>query len=355
MASGAEDEQYFDTESFWESKHHAIAEGDDAGVIQLTDISELAERLRFLGKKDRLPPDFTGQHLQRLRELAPNSASMLESAISNQSPVLQIGRIYNRRDDLHRRFGGQQQGGISTPVEHPFIMLFAGDSGDQYGYRDGWDENGVFLYTGEGQKGDMRFVRGNKSIRDHAQNGKSLELFESLGKGRGYRYVGEFVCSTLDYRRGRDIDGDDRRVIVFHLVPIHEFDNVAVPIELAAPIELLRQRAFSAASPASEAREVDAKRLIYERSEAVRRYVLARANGVCESCDKNAPFRRVDGTPYLEPHHTRRVSDGGPDDPRWVAALCPNCHREIHSGEHGADKNKDLRTRLLEIEGEDQD
>jgi len=263
--------------------------------------------------------------------------------------MFEVGRTYNRRDDLHHRFRGQQQGGISTPADQPFIMLFTGESGEQYGYRDGWDENGVFLYTGEGQKGDMQFVRGNKSIRDHTQNGKSLELFESLGKRRGYRYVGEFVCSTLDYRRGDDAEGNERRVIVFHLVSIDDVGNVADPVE-SSSIDSLRERAFNAASPASEAREVDAKRLVYERSQAVRRYVLARANGVCESCSQGAPFRRIDTTPYLEPHHTRRVSDGGPDDPRSVAALCPNCHCEIHSGEHGAKKNEDLRRTLLELE-----
>ncbi|WHQ72664.1 HNH endonuclease signature motif containing protein [Methylorubrum extorquens] len=44
--------------------------------------------------------------------------------------------------------------------------------------------------------------------------------------------------------------------------------------------------------------------------------------------------------PYLEPHHTRRVSDGGPDDPRFVGAVCPSCHREIHHGLNGQARNK---------------
>lgn len=49
----------------------------------------------------------------------------------------EIGRIYNRRKDLHAVFGGQQQGGISTPAPSPLIFLFTGDSGKQYGYEDG--------------------------------------------------------------------------------------------------------------------------------------------------------------------------------------------------------------------------
>ena len=31
----------------------------------------------------------------------------------------EIGRVYNRLNDIHARFGGQQQGGIITPKDHP--------------------------------------------------------------------------------------------------------------------------------------------------------------------------------------------------------------------------------------------
>jgi 5-methylcytosine-specific restriction enzyme A len=99
---------------------------------------------------------------------------------------------------------------------------------------------------------------------------------------------------------------------------------------------------MQAATEAAAAAEVDAKKIVYQRSKAVRAYVLARANGSCESCHEPAPFARKDGTPYLEPHHTRRVSDGGPDHPRWVGGICPNCHTEIHFGKDGAAKNSAL-------------
>jgi HNH endonuclease len=38
---------------------------------------------------------------------------------------------------------------------------------------------------------------------------------------------------------------------------------------------------------------------------------------------------------YLEPHHLRRVSNGGPDHPAHVISLCPNCHRRVHAGADG--------------------
>ncbi len=82
----------------------------------------------------------------------------------------------------------------------------------------------------------------------------------------------------------------------------------------------------------------------------MRDYVLARARGKCEACDQDAPFVKRDGTPYLEPHHTTRLADEGPDHPAWVAAICPTCHRRIHSGQDGAEWNSRLEERLKQKE-----
>lgn len=265
--------------------------------------------------------------------------------------VFEVGRIYDRRQEIHEPYGGQWHGGISTPANQPFIFLFTGESGEQYGYRDGWDQNGVFLYTGEGQVGPMEFTRGNRAIRGHARDGKELHLLESLGKGRGYRYLGMFACPAWEYRQGIDLNGDERQVIVFHLVQPSEGEQRAPSaLSLGVPLDQLRQLALEAASRAEQSKPQESKDLYYKRSATVREYVLARAGGVCESCRKPAPFVRIDGTPYLEPHHTRRISDGGPDHPRWVAAICSNCHREIHHGKDGKCKNQHLQQYLALLE-----
>jgi 5-methylcytosine-specific restriction protein A len=263
----------------------------------------------------------------------------------------QHGKIYHRQQDIHAKYGGQERGGIATPQAVPYIFLFTGESGEQYGYRDGWDEEGVFRYTGEGQVGDMEFVRGNLAIRDHASDGKDLLLFERTDKGL-YRYLGPFVCASWEYRNALDRNGRQRRAIVFHLV--RQEDNQVATIAPAPPeltLAELRNRAYQAATPVSEGREREARQLYYQRSDDVRLYVLARAAGICESCRQPAPFQRADGSVYLEPHHTRRVSDGGPDHPRWVGAICPNCHREIHHGAAGKKKNSELEEYLGTIEG----
>ena len=201
--------------------------------------------------------------------------------------MFEVGKIYNRRNDIHDPYGGQRQGGISTPKDQHFIFLFTGESGEQYGYRDGWDVNGVFLYTGEGQVGDMEFRAGNRAIRDHAVDGKDLHLFESLGKSKGYRYLGEFACSTWEFRKGLDRNNDLRRVIVFHLLKPES--GVLVPaVAGSTTLDQLRQQALEAASQAENTDPKEAKTIYYKRSAAVRAYVLSRADGTCEACGKTA-------------------------------------------------------------------
>jgi len=255
------------------------------------------------------------------------------------------GKVY-RRLNLHVQFGGQQQGGISTPARHPFIMLFTGGAGDQYGYRDTWTDDGLFFYSGEGQRGDMSFVRGNAAIRNHAQNGKDLHLFEYVRKGE-VRYVGQMVCSGFHESRGPDLHGSDRRLIVFELTPADGLEHaVALPDDEAGqklwqiPLLSLRARATAAASATATPKERLA--LYRYRSHAIKVYAQRRADGVCEACGEPAPFRTSGGRPYLETHHIHRLSDGGPDDPESVAALCPNCHRRVHHGEDGLVFNKAL-------------
>jgi 5-methylcytosine-specific restriction enzyme A len=273
-------------------------------------------------------------------------------------PQFEIGRSYARLADINEPFGGSWQSGISASSKTPAIFLFTGETGEQYGYHDDFDSDGVFTYTGEGQIGDMAFVRGNAAIRDHAKHGRALHLFRS-SKGSGRQeYMGEFTYANHTLRTGPDREGHARQVIAFHLVPVNsgvepdstDEDDAFDDKEEASNLKLARARALSAFAGIEGDGGKSALRTLYRRSAAVQRYVLMRANGICESCRKPAPFARKDGTPYLEPHHTTRVSDGGLDHPRFVAAICPSCHREIHHGIDGDDRNYALVEHLRAIE-----
>lgn len=70
----------------------------------------------------------------------------------------------------------------------------------------------------------------------------------------------------------------------------------------------------------------------FQRDAAVKAWVLQQASGICESCEKPAPFNGTDGLPYLEVHHVRQLTEGGSDMVTNAVALCPGCHSEILHG-----------------------
>lgn len=276
------------------------------------------------------------------------------------SVPFQLGETYHRRKDIHGRFGGQMQGGMATPKDHPYIFLFTGESGAQYGYEDTFTPEGVYLYTGEGQYGEMQFVRANRALRDHAADGKKVLLFENSRKGH-VRFLGE--CYYLGHHRADrpDRDGKLRSAIIFELEVLTGAErqtgkrdsegstSVTTKDDLfAKSLEEWRQAAL-AVPPAKSSPSVR-RSYVYQRARSVHHYVLRRSEGRCEGCAAPAPFESRQGWPYLEPHHTQRVSDGGPDHPAWVIALCPNCHRRVHHGRDGNSYNKKLVERLRELE-----
>lgn len=72
---------------------------------------------------------------------------------------------------------------------------------------------------------------------------------------------------------------------------------------------------------------------VFDRNPDVVAEVLHRASGHCERCGVTAPFiRDSNGTPYLEVHHKKPLSEGGDDTVKNCIALCPNCHRWAHYG-----------------------
>ena len=261
------------------------------------------------------------------------------------------GQVYRRIQDIHDRFGGQRQGGISTPSGHPYVFIFTGESGSPYGYRDEFRTDGTFWYTGEGQLGDMRMERGNLAIKNHRGNNKSIVLFEYVSKGR-VRCLGEATYLGHHIERRPDRDASLRNALVFELdVDSSKSAAAALGPETDNPNEhtlrlwsrpLVEVRDLALRKAPQTATEKTRRVITRQRSEAVRVYVLRRANGTCEACKEDAPFRTRGGRPYLEPHHIHRIADGGPDSPTSVAAVCPNCHKEIHHGIDGSSINDRL-------------
>lgn len=141
-----------------------------------------------------------------------------------------LGQVYRRRD-IQNIYGGTRQGGIAPCRNYPYIFIFSGESGQQHGYKDKWENPNVFSYTGEGQINDMRFVRGNLALRDHLQNGKRVFLFTYVATGF-VKFESELEVVDVDFFKGHDREGNERTAIKFffkrvnaHIDYIIDYEN----------------------------------------------------------------------------------------------------------------------------------
>lgn len=134
------------------------------------------------------------------------------------------GKLYKRKE-LHDHYGGNRQSGICPCSDFPIIFIFSGNTGGQYGYEDGWDNENVFRYSGEGQIGDMEFTRGNKSILNHKEEGKGIYLFEKTTTTGYWKFIDELVYVSYDYYPTIDRDGNNRTGIRFNLIRQSEVES----------------------------------------------------------------------------------------------------------------------------------
>jgi len=114
---------------------------------------------------------------------------------------------------------------------------------------------------------------------------------------------------------------------------------------LSAKVTSLRQQTYLKMPPGSAHPHLAVKTTSsYVRDPAVKAWVLKTAEGICEGCDRPAPFVGNDGLPYLEVHHVMPLASHGSDTPTNAVALCPNCHRRCHY----ANDSDEFKLRLYE-------
>ncbi|UNO42139.1 restriction endonuclease [Streptomyces sp. MST-110588] len=139
---------------------------------------------------------------------------------------LKVGEVVARRD-LHARFGGTPQGGISPSTQARMVMAFVAERPTPDDFT-GWGDDGIFHFSGVGMHGDQEMTRGNLALLRHKEQGRAVHLFHQLRRssdelGRLYRHLGRFeVDSEQPYyiADAPDANGQMRTVIVFRLRPV---------------------------------------------------------------------------------------------------------------------------------------
>ncbi|MFF7613546.1 restriction endonuclease [Streptomyces lavendulae] len=141
---------------------------------------------------------------------------------------LKVGEVVRRRD-LHSRFGGTPQGGISPSIRSQMVMAFVAERPGPDDFT-GWGDDGVFHLSGAGMNGDQEMTRGNLALLRHKEQGRNVHLFHQLARrhddqdeGKVYRHLGRFEVDAEQPYYVADAAGSDgmmRTVIVFRLRPV---------------------------------------------------------------------------------------------------------------------------------------
>lgn len=263
-------------------------------------------------------------------------------------PGLIIGDIITN-EDLVDIFKCGNMGGMRRSKTTNTLVIISDHTKGLY--EDKWFGD-VLHYTGMGKNGDqsLTFAQ-NRTLAESNENGVDVHLFEVFQE-REYVYMGRVKLVDEPYQEvQKGEDGVPRKVWIFPLKVVQESATKAVDSSLIQTKyeekekqakrldnETLARRAKESQSEKTSMR--NAVTTIYERNAYVSEYAKRRANGICQLCEREAPFKNKDGEPYLETHHIEWLSRGGTDTLDNTVALCPNCHRKMHVLDLEEDKSK---------------
>ena len=250
-----------------------------------------------------------------------------------------IGNVYSN-SEIANTFKCSNMGGMRRSKETNSLVLIAKHNNPLYD--DQWTEDGILNYTGMGTEGDqsIEFAQ-NKTLTIAQREGIKVYLFESY-KDNEYYYDGEVVLAAPPFQAEElDANGKLRKVVKFPLKKVNSSTSILVDIKDIEKSEQekikevrkydvneIKKRAKTAESTNVTTKEV--KTTYRERNQYIAEYTKERANGICDLCGEEAPFKDKTGRPYLESHHVITLAEDGPDAIFNTVAICPNCHRKIH-------------------------
>jgi len=256
--------------------------------------------------------------------------------MGNFKSPFKVGQVI-KNEELVSKFKVGNSGGMRRSIENKTLVIICDHTKGLYD--DKWYGN-ILHYTGIGKKGDQdRQYLQNKTLSESNFNGVDVHLFEVLEKKK-YIYLGIVkLCGEPYQENQKDENGLMRKVWMFPLKLVN--NNVAINDNSfesyesnqkknakSLPQEDLEIKANERSNKTPSYRQITSK--TYVRDQYVAEYSKRRAKGICQLCEKPAPFNDKEGKPYLESHHIIWLSKGGEDSIDNTVALCPNCHKKMH-------------------------
>ncbi|OMD04002.1 hypothetical protein BJP49_01195 [Paenibacillus odorifer] len=206
-------------------------------------------------------------------------------------------------------------------------------------YDDLWDGQ-VLNYTGMGLIGDqdINFMQ-NKTLKESGNNNVELHLLE-IYIDKKYIYRGKVKLNGEPYQDQQyDQNENYRKVWIFPLSLIEtsdfKLDDSIIEKNLLLKEKKVmkltdKQLWLRAKKNMSKNRTVTSSSTVYYRDPVISELAKRLADGVCQLCEENGPFKDKADRYFLETHHINWLANGGKDTIDNTIALCPNCHRKMH-------------------------
>ena len=250
---------------------------------------------------------------------------------------LKINQIYSQ-EDIKNMLDCTIMRGMNYKINTNRLILIRNHVKSIY---DDRQDGNILYYTGEGTKGDQELKFSNKRLSDSNKDNTEVLLFEVF-KIKEYTYKGQVKLIDEPYQEFQsDSEGLNRKVYIFPLEILNDEALINDENILQNNNEQKQKKTKKLSDIELNKRVIETEKQkpgysytkikVYQRSEYIVESVLRRANGICELCESTAPFLKKDGTHYLEVHHIDQLAKGGADTVENAVALCPNCHRKMHS------------------------
>jgi len=234
-------------------------------------------------------------------------------------------------------FKCSNQGGMRPSKKTNSLVLISKRIGSIYNDRRVGNE---VLYTGMGLTGDQKIKYQNKSLYYSNENDITVHFFE-VNDTKIYTYMGRAKLAGKPFQEEQeDNEKNIRKVWIFPIKLIdYQLETNLTEKEFKRKQEKQEEQAKKLKKGDLEKKaqqsdgQVKLKKVlsnVYERNPYVAGLAKINANGTCQLCGEEAPFKNRYGDPYLEVHHIDWLSKGGKDIIENVTALCPNCHKKMH-------------------------
>ena len=251
---------------------------------------------------------------------------------------LKIGDFLSN-SELSKKFTVSTEGGMRFSTENNILVLITKIHDNPY--PDRWEGNKLY-YTGMGRKGDQSIdFQSNKKLNSIYYTEKittKLVLFINTDQNK-YLYCGEVKtigrpCFKYQYFT----KNEKRKIIIFPLIVKNLTSISSQFFDSTMNIKSYKNKKEDTLIKNIDTYQknydnknyVNAKEKKYYRNPYIAYISKKYAKGICQLCQKAAPFQDKDGNPYLESHHIEWLSRGGKDRLDNVIALCPNCHKKMH-------------------------